>query len=352
MPADDPTPSIYGPTPAVTVAAAFDGGSVPTAESPLEAPAEQYAECVKLVGERTGGDGEPLVTEGAYEYRQAKALAVGGKVPALAFEPATGLVRCESPAGVTATIRRAQTVWAEGDGGEPDDGGGVFGAVRGAAEAGAGAAGWLAGKVFGTVKGKVVKRAVQSVVGRNPAGLIVAAGPSVYRALVTGEVSYRQATKDLFEAGTTAAGAAGGAAVGAAMGATVGSIVPVFGTLLGGAAGGLAGGLWGGGVGERGGQIVADHFAPDDADALRPLLADELADLAFEHALVPSEVDRLRAAAEEVQDAAYLRKQFVTYRDAEERGDAAAAQRTVRREARESFGLLVKEITADRAMVQ
>ena len=235
-----PSPAAYGPTAAATVAAAFDGGSVPTAESPLEAPAEQYAECVALVAERTGGDGEPLVTEGAYEYRQAKALAVGGKVPALRFEPDTELVRCEVPAGVTETVRQAQTVWAAGDGGEPEEeSGGVFGAVRAAADAGAGAAGWVAGKVFGKVKGSLVKRAVRGVVGRNPAGLIVAAGPSVYRALVTGEVSYRQATKNLFEAGTTAAGAAGGAAVGAAMGATVGSIVPVFGTLLGGAAGGL-----------------------------------------------------------------------------------------------------------------
>ena len=347
-----PAPTFYGPTPAATVAAAFDGGSGPAAESPMEAPAEQYAECVRLVGERTGGDGEPLVAEGAYEYRQAKALAEGGKVPALRFEAGSGLVRCESPAGVTATVRQAQTVWAAGDGGEPEkDGGGVFGAVRSAADAGAGAAGWVAGKVFGTVKGKLVKRAVRGVVGRNPAGLIVAAGPSVYRALVTGEVSYRQATKNLFEAGTTAAGAAGGAAVGAAMGATVGSIVPVFGTLLGGAAGGLAGGLWGGGVGERGGQIIADNFAPDDADALRPLLADELADLAFEHALVPAEVDRLKTAAEAVETDKFLRKQFVVYSEAGERGGAAAARAAVRKEARAAFEPLAAEVTGDRAVV-
>ena len=345
-------PAAYGPTPAATVAAAFDAGRTPTADAPLEAPAEQYADCVKLVGERTGGDGEPLVTEGAYEYRQAKALAEGGKVPALSVEPGTGLVRCESPDGVTATVRQAQTVWAAGDGGEPDeDAGGVFGAVRSAADAGAGAAGWVAGKVFGKVKGSLVKRAVRSVVGRNPAGLIVAAGPSVYRALVTGEVSYRQATKNLFEAGTTAAGAAGGAAVGAAMGATVGSIVPVFGTLIGGAAGGLAGGLWGGGVGERGGQIIADSFAPDDADALRPLLADELADLAFEHAMVPSEVDRLKTAAEAVGTGKFLRKQFVVYSEAEEQGDAAAARAAVRDGARAAFAPLVREITDDRAVV-
>ena len=344
-------PSFYGPTAEATAAAAFDAGRPPTADAPLDAPVDQHAGVLRLVADRTGGDAAPLVAPGAYAYRQAAALAKGGKVAALSFDPATELVRCDSPAGITAVIRHAQTVWAEGGGADREGGGGLFGAVRSAAGAGAGAVGWAAGKVFGTVKGKLVGRAVRGVVGRNPAGLIVAAGPSVYRALVTGEVSVRQATKDLFEAGTTVAGAAGGAAVGAAMGATVGSIVPVFGTLIGGAAGGLAGGLLGGGAGERGGELIADSFAPDDADALRPLLADELADLAFARALVPSEVARLKAAAEAAQDAAFLRRSFVAYREAEEAGDAAAARAAVRRRAREAFAPLAEAITADRAPV-
>ena len=351
----DPAPftadgfSAYGPTAEDTVAAAFDAGRAPTAEAPLEAPADQHAECVRLVAERTDGDGDALVASGAYHYRQAASLARGGKVAALRFDPHTGLVTCRSPAGITAAIRHAQTVWAEG--GVEEDAGGLWGTVQSAAGAGAGAVGWAAGAVFGQVKGRAVKRAVRSLVGRNPAGLIVAAGPSVYRALVTGEVSWRQATKDLFEAGTTAAGAAGGAAVGAAMGATVGSIVPVFGTLIGGAAGGLAGGLLGGGFGERGGQIVADNFAPDDADALRPLLADELADLAFERALVPAEVGRLKAAAEELNDAKRLRKLFVIYSEAEEQGGPKAAQAAVRREARASYEPPCEAITGERVPV-
>ena len=345
-----PTPSFYGPTPAATVDAAFDGSRRPSAEAPLEAPAGQYDGCLEAVAERTGG-GEPPVTEGAYEYRQAKALAGGGKVAALSLEPDTGLVRCSAPGGVTAAVRHAQTVWAApGAEVEPDDGG-LFGAARDAAGAVGGAAGWAVGKVFGKMRGKVVKRAVRGVVGRNPAGLIVAAGPSVYRALVTGEVSYAQATKNLFEAGTTAAGAAGGAAVGAAMGATVGSIVPVFGTFLGGAAGGLAGGLLGGGFGERGGRLIADNFAPDDADALRPLLKEELADLAFEHALVPEEVDRLRTAADAATTEKFLRDLFKTYSTAEADRGRAAAVEAVRSRARAAFADPLNDILAGRAFV-
>ena len=345
-------PSAYGPTAADTVAAAFHVGRAPTADAPLEAPAGQYADCVRLVGERTGEQAGPLVAEGAYQYRQAAALARGGKVAALAFDPATKLVACTSPAGMTAAIRHAQTVWAGGEvPDEEEDAGGWFGALRSAAGAGAGAVGWVAGKAWGTVRGKLIGRAARGAFGKNPAVLIVAAGPSVYRALVTGEVSYRQATKDLFEAGTTAAGAAGGAAVGAAIGATAGSIVPVFGTFLGGAAGGLAGGLLGGGFGERGGQLIADEFAPDDADALRPLLDDELADLAFEHALVPREVDRLKSAADAAADAQRLRKLFVIYREAEEADGPAAARKAVREAARETFAPLLEAITADRRAV-
>ena len=343
--------SAYGPTAAATLAAAFDSGSPPSAEHPLEAPAGQFEECVRRLADRTGAADDPPVTEGAYQYRQAVALAKGGKIAALAFDPATKLVICDAPGGVTETVRRAQTVWAEGDLEPEDGGGGVFGAVRTAAGAGAGAVGWAAGKVFGTVKGKLIGRAVRSVVGKSPAGLIVAAGPSVYRALVTGEISYTQATKDLFTAGTTVAGAAGGAAVGAAMGATVGSIVPVFGTLIGGAAGGLAGALLGGGAGERGGDFLADSFAPDDADALRPLLADELADLAFEHALVPAEVARLKADADAATDAKWLRELFVIYRAAQDADDPAAARRAVRSAARERFVPLAWQVAEDRRAV-
>ena len=346
-PAPVHVPAVYGRTAADTVAAAFEHGP-PSPDRPLEAPADQYDDVVRLVGQRTGGDGAAVVAEGAYQYRQAAAVAGGGKVGGLSLDPATGRVRCDPPGGVTAALRRAQSVWAGGDVVKTEEGrGGLFGAVRSAAGAGAGAVGWLAGKVVGKVRG----RALAAVLGRNPAALMFAAGPSVYRALVTGETSWRQATKDLFEAGAAAGGAAAGAAAGAAVGATVGSVVPVFGTFLGGAAGGLAGGFFGGDAGERGGQFLADRVAPDDADALRPLLADELADLAFEYALVPAEVDRLRLAAEEHTDDRALRRLYATAEEAKEDGGPAAAEKAVRGHARETFEPLCDAVVADRATV-
>ncbi|MEM9700972.1 MAG: hypothetical protein AAF907_00855 [Planctomycetota bacterium] len=270
------------------------------------------------------------------------------------FDAETDRVGCRSPGGITAALRHAQTVWAEayeaaerqqqsGDGWTETLGN----AVAGAGSAVGGAVGW----VWGTAKGKAIKRLAQATVGKNPAVLMVAAGPSVYRALVTGETSWRQATKDLFEAGTGAAGGAAGAAAGAAMGATVGSVVPIFGTFIGGALGGLAGGLIGADFGERGGGLVADNFAPDDADALKPLANEELAALAFAHALVPAEVGRLKTAADAALTDEALRSWFKRYTQRQKDADHAAAVEAVRGAARSLFRPLLDEVVADRPLV-
>ena len=352
MPADaaPAVHSTYGRTAADTVAAAA-GVDPPV---PVEAPAGQYDACVELMkhDDRTA---DPPVVAGAYTYEQAANLARGGKVEALTFDAGTGRVGCRSPKGVTEAVRHAQTVWAESYGdvereADAEDWGGVVGSAVGA---GTSAVGSAVGWVWGQAKGRAVKRLARLALGKNPAALMVAAGPSVYRALVTGETSYRQATKDLFEAGTGAAGGAAGAAAGAAFGAAVGSIVPVFGTFVGGAVGGLTGGIMGATTAERGGELLADAFAPDDADALRPLADDELAALAFRHALVPAEVARLRDAAHAVTTERTLRRWFRLYNDAAgpDAADPAAGERAVRTAARDAYEPALREVLVDRPPV-
>ena len=352
---DDPKPAAtaadarapIGPTAEATVAAALDHDPAPTPDRPLEAPAGQFEECVSRLAERTGGDAADRVAEGAYTHTQAANLARGGKVAALSFQPDGDLVRCSSPAGVTGVIRHAQSVWSRSYE-EADDGTegwpGLLGTAASVAGSTASAVGGAVGWIWGEAKGRAVKRLARSALGKNPATLMFAAGPSVYRAMVTGEVSWRQATKDLFEAGSGAAGAAAGAAVGA----TVGSVVPVFGTFVGG----VTGGLLGAGYGQRGGEIVADSFAPDDADALRPLAREELADLAFAHAFVPAEVERLKAAGEAVTTDAKLRAWFRLYDRTEDADGKEAAVRAVRAAVRDLFGPIVREIAEDRPVVE
>ncbi len=367
FPPNSPPRSHYGPDAASTLAASAD--APPTADDPLEVPAGQYDACVAALADRSGGapaeapgvteaEAEARVVAGAYAYEQAANLARGGKIEALTFDPVSQRVGCRSPQGVTAAIRHAQTVWAEAytavD--EEEDGpdgllGGVLGTATSVAGAGVDAVSGAVGWVWGEAKGRTVKRLSQAVVGKNPAVLMFAAGPSVYRALVTGETSWRQATKDLFEAGSGAAGGAAGAAAGAAVGATSLFFIPVLGPLVGGAVGGLAGGLIGAGFGERGGELVADRFAPDDADALRPLAQEELAARAFAHALVPAEVEGLKIAAERVTTDKTLRLWFKLYDrtlDATGREPAAAAVRTA---ARELYEPLVEEVIAARPRV-
>ena len=336
-----------GPTAEATVAAAFDGGPEPTPDRPLEAPSGQFEACVERLADRVEGDAADRVAQGAYTYEQAANLARGGKVAALAFDANVDLVRCHSAAGVTGVIRHAQTVWS-GAYDEADDGTegwpGLLGTAAAVAGSTASAVGGAVGWIWGEAKGRAVKRMARAALGKNPATLMFAAGPSVYRALVTGEVSYRQATKDLFEAGTGAAGAAAGAAIGA----TVGSVVPIVGTLIGGVTGGLLGASYG----RRGGEVVADSFAPDDADALEPLARDELAALAFAHALVPAEVERLRTAADSLLTDVKLREWFKLYDDTRESDGKDAAAEAVRSAAREVFEPIVSEITTDRPRVE
>ncbi|NNJ25884.1 hypothetical protein [Alienimonas chondri] len=349
--------SFYGSDPETTVAAALDGDPPPSAEAPIEAPVGQRDDSVRQLAERTHTspeDAEPLVAQGAYTHEQAANLARGGKIEALTYDAATGRVGCRSPKGVTAAIRHAQTVWAGAYAvaDESEDTADSWADTLGSAVVGAGSAvGGAVGWAWGTAKGKAVKRLAQAVVGKNPAVLMFAAGPSVYRALVTGETSYRQATKDLFEAGAGAAGGAAGAAAGAAVGATVGSIVPIFGTFIGGAIGGLTGGLLGAGFGERGGELLSDSFAPDDADALRPLATDELAALAFAHALVPAEVERLKTAAETATTEETLRLWFKLYTGTESATGREPAMTAVRTAARELYEPLLQDIVADRPLV-
>ncbi|MFH5804599.1 hypothetical protein [Alienimonas sp. DA493] len=356
-PAPRHTPAFYGPDAASTVAAALEDGDAPTADAPLEAPAGQREECVRKLAERADlspEEAEARVREGAYAYEQAANLARGGKVEGLAYDPTTDRVVCRAPGGVTETIRRAQTVWAEAYTEAQDDeswGDGPLGTAAALAERGASAVGGAIGWVWGEAKGRTTKRLARAAFGKNPAVLMFAAGPSVYRALVTGESSWRQATKDLFEAGAVTAGGAAGAATGAAVGATSLFFIPILGPLVGGAVGGLAGGWIGAGFGERGGQIIADNFAPDDADALRPLAQEELARLAYLHALVPAEVDRLKTAAEALTTEKLLRTWFKLYdRTLDESGRDPAAE-AVRDAARKAYRPLLEEIVAARPVV-
>ena len=336
-----------GPTAGATVAAALDHEPAPSPDRPLEAPAGQFEECVALFAERTGEDAADRIAEGAYTHGQAANLARGGKVAALSYEADGELVRCSSPAGVTGVIRHAQSVWSRSYE-EADDGSegwpGLLGTAASVAGSTASAVGGAVGWVWGEAKGRAVKRMARSALGKNPATLMFAAGPSVYRAMITGEVSWRQASKDLFEAGS----AAGGAAAGAAVGATVGSVVPVFGTFVGG----VTGGLLGAGYGRQGGEIVADSFAPDDADALRPLAREEMAALAFAHAFVPAEVERLKTAAEAVMTDAELRGWFRLYDRTEDADGKEAAAEAVRSAARDRFGPLADGIIEDRPRVE
>ncbi|QDT15477.1 hypothetical protein [Alienimonas californiensis] len=355
-PASRPTPSFYGSDAASTVDAALEENA-PSADAPLEAPAGQREDCVRLLAERTDAspeDAEARVVQGAYAYDQAANLAQGGKIEGLTFNYATKRVICRTPGGVTETIRRAQTVWAAAYTEAQDDdswGDGPLGTAASYAEKGASAVGGAIGWVWGEAKGRTTKRLARAAFGKNPAVLMFAAGPSVYRALVTGETSWRQATKDLFETGSGMAGGAAGAAAGAAVGAAALFWIPFVGPPVGGLIGGVTGGLIGAGWGERGGEIVADNFAPDDADALRPLAQDELARLAYAHALVPAEVDRLKTASEALTTDKLLRNWFKLYDrklDAAGRDPAAAAVREV---AREAYAPLLDEIVTARPTV-
>jgi len=85
-------------------------------------------------------------------------------------------VICRSPAGVTETIRHAQTVWAEAYTEAQDDdewGDGPLGTAANLAEKGASAVGGAIGWVWGEAKGRTVKRLARAAVGKNPISFVV-----------------------------------------------------------------------------------------------------------------------------------------------------------------------------------
>lgn len=321
----------------------------------LEVPKDQYHDAVKLMEKRISegkvpgvtnpADAPKMVRQGNVTYRQARNIARAGNVDSLKYDARNSTVICTAAFGFSFAIEFAAAVWR----GESSIGALKNAVLKGLQTAGlafftsVGSAQLLRTQTarMGTVvvrssvkqvaKSKLGKSAIQKIaevsLGKSVSGaaavnhvskllrsnaitgavtVSVMTLPDLYKASISGSVSWAQVGKNLVVNATSIAGGTAGWAGGAALGASAGSFIPGVGTVAGGIVGGLIGTVSGGAVAGMGAKKAMDYFVEDDAVQMQELLQKELLLIADEYVLTQQEFDKFLEFVADTISSGYL----------------------------------------------
>jgi len=161
--------------------------------------------------------------------------------------------------------------------------------------------------VYGSAAINHVSKLLRSNVITTGATTLVITAPDVYRAAISGNMSWAQVGKNFV---CNASGAAGGAAgwfTCSAAGAALGSVVPVLGTALGGTIGGLIGALGGSVAVGAASKALLDKFVKDDAEEMLNLVQSVFEQLCFDYLLDTNETKEALDKLETLLSPAFLR---------------------------------------------
>jgi len=321
----------------------------------LEVPKDQYNEAVKLMEKRISegkvpgvtspADAPNMVRRGNVTYRQARNIARAGNVDSLRYDARNAAVICTAGFGFSFAIEFAAAMWR----GENSVGALKNAVLKGLQTAGfaffasVGSAQLLRTQTarVGTVvmrsgvkqiaKTKLGKSAIHKIaevsLGKSVSGaaavnhvskllrsnaitgavtVSVMTLPDLYKASISGSVSWAQVGKNLVVNATSIAGGTAGWAGGAVLGASAGSFVPVVGTVAGGVVGGLIGTVSGGVAAGMGAKKAMDYFVEDDAVQMQALLQKELLLIADEYVLTQQEFDKFLEFVADTISSSYL----------------------------------------------
>jgi len=307
----------------------------------LEVPKDQYNEAVKLMEKRISegkvpgvtntADAPKMVRQGNVTYRQARNIARAGNVDSLKYDARNSAVICSAAFGFSFTIEFAAAMWR----GESSIGALKNAVLKGLQTAGiafftsVGSAQLLRTQTarMGTVlarsgvkqvaKTKLGRSAIHKIaevsLGKSVSGaaavnhvskllrsnvitgavtVSVMTLPDLYKASISGSVSWAQVGKNLVVNATSIAGGTAGCTGGAALGALAGSLLPGVGTVAGGVVGGVIGTVGVGAAAGMGAKKAMDYFVEDDAVQMQELLQKELLLIADEYVLTQHEFEK------------------------------------------------------------
>ena len=344
----------YYQTPKGTIEAAFDSksGIYRYDGQLLEVPLDQYDDCLRMMenkirenkvpGITDPAEAKNLVKKGTVTYRQARNIARAGNIDSLRFDAKTQAVTSSYVFAISFLISYSRAKWN----GKTDRESAAH-AVQVALSAGTttfvtgvitaqilrtrsaaiGAVAMRSGVKFAyksSLGKQAVEKLAQASLGKAVYGAaalnhvskllrsniitsaiatVVVTTPDFYRAALARNISWAQFTKNLLVnvsgVATGVGGWMGGAIVGTAVGGPVGGIV-----------GGIVGAVSGGSVGSAGAKIVADQFAPDDAQQMTELIQKVSEQLLFEYLMSESEVQTFAKRLQKMVNAAWLRKMY------------------------------------------
>lgn len=297
----------------------------------IEVPADQYEAAVEAMKSRIArgqvpGLADPteasnIVRKGGFSYSQARNIAKFGTIESITYDTIQGVQVAGTAMGLSAAIAFAYSMW---------NGESLETSLRQACSTGLtiGGATWLSAILTAQLGRTGVEKSLRSTsdalvqnlsgktsawlangfrAGQNPIygaaaksniakllrGNIVSGvvttlvlSSSDIAHLTRGQISKRQALKNVT---TKAAGVAGGAS-GYALGASLGTaVLPGAGTI----AGGLLGGLLTGSMTTSASKVILDKLAEDDAIKMMKIIEAELNRLALEYLLSPSEINQV-----------------------------------------------------------
>ncbi len=297
----------------------------------IEVPADQYDAAIEAMQSRISrgqvpgihdpSEASQIVRKGGFTYNQARNIAKFGTIESVTYDAIQGVQVAGTAMGLSAAIAFAYAMW---------NGESLEASIKQACSTGLtiGGATWLSAILTAQIGRTGVEKSLRPTsdflakkigsktsafvangfrAGNNPiygaaaksnvskllrgnfvAGVVttLVLSSSDIAHLTRGQISKRQALKNVT---SKAAGVAGGAS-GYALGASIGTaFMPGAGTI----AGGLLGGLLAGSMTTSASRVILDKLAEDDAIRMIAVIEKELQRLAFEYLLSPTEISQI-----------------------------------------------------------
>lgn len=327
----------------------------------LEVPKDQYNDAVKLMEKRISegkvpgvtnpADAPKMIRRGNVTYRQARNIARAGNVDSLKYDARNGMVICTAAFGFSFAVEFAAAMWR----GESSVGALKNAVLKGLQTAGlafftsVGSAQLLRTQTarIGTVVARQgVKQVAKTKLGRAAIEKIAEASlgkavsgaaavnhvskllrsnvitgavtvtvmtlPDLYKASISGSISWAQVGKNLVVNASSIAGGTAGWTGGMAAGASIGSAIPGLGTVAGGIVGGLVGSIGGGVAAHAGAKTAMDKYVVDDAVKMQELLQKELMLIADEYVLTQPEFDAFLSFVADTIPGGYLKDLYAS----------------------------------------
>ncbi|WP_313569613.1 hypothetical protein [Comamonas terrigena] len=327
----------------------------------LEVPKDQYNDAVKLMEKRISegkvpgvtnpADAPKMIRRGNVTYRQARNIARAGNVDSLKYDARNGMVICTAAFGFSFAVEFAAAMWR----GESSVGALKNAVLKGLQTAGlafftsVGSAQLLRTQTarIGTVVARQgVKQVAKTKLGRTAIEKIAEASlgkavsgaaavnhvskllrsnvitgavtvtvmtlPDLYKASISGSISWAQVGKNLVVNASSIVGGTAGWTGGVAVGASIGSVIPGLGTAAGGLVGGLVGSIGGGVAAHAGAKTAMDKCVVDDAVKMQELLQKELMLIADEYVLTQPEFDAFLSFVADTIPGGYLKDLYAS----------------------------------------